>query len=96
MPGKDQVLGIVENSAFYRIPIKGKTHEPTKLTTIKITEAIHPDACPLNLSRYEGLVIVVNGHDRDGYIWEANVVEQAGPSLSSLLRKTFGFKGDKL
>ena len=94
MQSIDQVLGIVKNSAFYRISPKLDIQSPTKLTTISIIEAIHPDAMSLNLSKYEGSFIVVEGHDRDGYIWEARVVEQAGPSVSALLRKAFNIEGD--
>ncbi len=54
-----------------------------------MSAAIPPEAGELDLSLYEGKVIVVQGHDGGGWIYSASVVEVAPPLLGGFLLECY-------
>jgi hypothetical protein len=62
---------------------------PARLTQIAMQEARPPESDEINLTPYEGRAILVSGHDDGGWIYSAQVVDQAGPLLTLVTLKVF-------
>lgn len=73
----DRFVGLVKQGAFQLLwPRSGVG---IRLTGIAMQEARTPESLELNLSAYEDMVIIVEGHDGGGWIYSARVIDQAGP-----------------
>jgi hypothetical protein len=89
-----EFLGRVENGEF-RI-LEPKEH----CCTVRLTKLIKPSLLDeaaiekhkIDLSTNEGMAIMVEGAlgKEELWVYEANVVDRAGPILSALVRKIFG------
>ena len=89
-----EFLGLVENGEF-RI-LEPKEH----CCAVKLTKLIKPslpdekalEKHQVDLSEYEGMAIMVEGTIDKEELWmyEAKVIDRAGPILSAVVRKTFG------
>jgi hypothetical protein len=64
------------------------------LTRIQMQEARPPETEELNLTEYEGQAILVRGHDGGGWIYSAEVIDQAGPILTAVVQHVFGSASD--
>jgi hypothetical protein len=81
----ERLLGIVRNGEFLVLRKKGPTGNPLRLTTIMITEARAP--VQLNLTEYEGRAILVSGYTSGGFVYQANIVDRAGPIVTATIMK---------
>jgi hypothetical protein len=64
------------------------------LTRIQMQEARPPETEELNLTEHEGQAIMVRGHDGGGWIYSAEVIDQAGPILTMVVQQVFGPASD--
>jgi hypothetical protein len=90
----EKFLGIVENSRFSILMPR------PQCCTVKLTRISKPASIAeelvasheINLSEYEGKAIMVTGAlpEHKGWLYEANVIDQAGPILSEVVKETFG------
>jgi len=87
--GDEVFLGVVENGLFKLLSPCTPLGCFARLTSIFMSAAIPPEAGELNLSLYEGKVIVVQGHDGGGWIYSASLVEVAPPLLSGFLLECY-------
>lgn len=89
-----EFLGIVENGKF-------RILEPTEhCCAVRLTKLIKPSLSDegaiekhqIDLSEDEGMAIMVEGTIDKEELWmyEAKVIDSAGPILSATVRKTFG------
>jgi len=85
----EEMLGIVRDGQFYPVGVEGELVLPQRLTGIRMQEAIAPEAGELNLSRYEGRAIMIEGHGGGGWIYSAQVVDEAGPILTAVVKEVF-------
>jgi hypothetical protein len=90
----EKFLGIVENGRF-SILIPRPQCCTVKLTRISKPASIAEELVAsheINLSEYEGKAIMVTGAlpEHKGWLYEANVIDQAGPILSEVVKETFG------
>ena len=84
-----EVLGIVENKSFFSTDTKN----PMLLTTVFMQEASTPESGAIDLDQYEGQVILISYQQSDGdIVWGAEIVDVAGPILSVMVKKVFGFE----
>jgi hypothetical protein len=90
MNGEHQVLGIVRDAQFHRLPPDPSFDLPARLTRINVMEAVPPESREIDLSEYEGKAIMVAGHDQGGWIYSAEVIDEAGPILTAVVEKVFG------
>lgn len=60
-----------------------------KLTDIQMQEARPPEAGELDLTEYEGKVIMINGQDGGRWIYSASIIDAAGPILTAVVNKVF-------
>lgn len=63
------------------------------LTTVLMQEARTPESGVIDLDQYEGQVILISYQQSDGdIVWGAEIVDVAGPILSVMVKKVFGFE----
>ena len=89
MNDNDQFLGIVQNGQFQVLGPKAGLDLPVRLTSIQMQTAVLPESGELDLRAYEGQAIMVEGH-ASGWIYSAQVIDQAGPILTAVVRHVFG------
>lgn len=88
MSESEQFFGIVRKGEFY-------VFAPQHLegTTVKLTcnneESDSSESGIIDLSKFEGKIIEVNGCDSGKWIYSAKVEEEAGPVLSDFLKRVF-------
>lgn len=83
----DTLLGIVEDGAFQRLsPGEGTA----RLTRMGMQEAMPPETEEILLDDYEGRALLVGGHDIGDWIYQAEIVEAAGPILTMVVKHLFG------
>jgi hypothetical protein len=90
MNSNSQFLGIVQNGQFQPLSPKPATGGPIRLTTISMQMAQAPETGELDLAKYEGSAIMIRGRDAGGgWIYSAEVIDQAGPILTAVVQKVF-------
>jgi hypothetical protein len=87
---RNDYLGIVEIERFKLLLPESKAGTYRRLTTLASTDHQPPELHELNLSEYEGQVVLVRGAADGDWIWSAEVVEVAGLITSMLVRHLFG------
>lgn len=53
-------------------------------------ESVPPETEELNLTEYEGKAIMARGHNSGGWIYSAEVIDQADPILTAVVQQVFG------
>ena len=89
-PDNDQFLGLVQGGKFQLLSPSGLPG--VRLTRIAMQVAQSPESAELDLAAYEGQAIMVRGRDAGGWLYSAEVIDQAGPILTLLVRQVFGQK----
>lgn len=90
MNGNNKFLGIVQNGRFQRLTPEPAPAGSVRLTRISMQMAIPPESGELDLTKYEGSAIMVEGHNGGGWIYSAEVVDKAGPILTAVVQQVFG------
>lgn len=90
MNGNDQFLGIVQNGECQLLAPYSPPSGSIRLTAIPMQAAQPPETAELDLTEYEGKAIMVRGHDGGGWIYSAEVIDQAGPILTAVVQRVFG------
>ncbi|MEM8778313.1 MAG: hypothetical protein AAGF26_05460 [Cyanobacteria bacterium P01_G01_bin.49] len=83
----NRFLGIVETGKFKLLLPTSKQGLYLRLTTLPVNDSQSPESDELDLSRYEGQALMVLGYDLNGWLWSANVIDQAKPILTSVVQK---------
>ncbi len=85
-------LGLVKNR---QLQILQPDFEGTsfRLTDIQPQQAQSPESAEIDLTEYEGKVIVVQGRDAGGnWIFSAEIIDHGGPILAAMVQKLFNQK----
>ena len=90
----DKFLGLVQDGRFMILMPR------PQCCTVRLTRIVKPASIAeeltasheINLAEYEGRAIMVTGvlPERKGWLYEANVIDQAGPILTEVVKETFG------
>ena len=77
-----KILGIVKSGEFIPVWPEKSVVDFVRLTKIQMQEARSPESGELDLSKYEGQAIMVNGNGGGGgWVYNARIVDAAGPIL---------------
>jgi hypothetical protein len=79
-----QIMGLVRAGKL--VPFDQKSE--IELTTTGIVDGRGPD--PLDLTKYEGKVIMVRGMLQGATMYRAEVIDEAGPILTAIVLELFG------
>lgn len=86
----EQFLGIVREGAFEMLLPDYAPAGAVRLTKNQAQESHNPESGELDLSKLEGAAIMVVGYDDGDWIYEATIVDQAGPILTTVVDALFG------
>jgi hypothetical protein len=79
------IIGLVTDGDFFPLDKKGKEVKVTKMSMQEASEIT-----PMDLTEYEGKVIMISGHDAGDIIYNAKIIDVANPILSAIAMKVFG------
>lgn len=80
----DQIIGLIKNGKFLTVD---KT-AAVKLFTIAQVEGRPPTE--LDVAKYEGKAVMVTGDLSGDILYQAEVIDEAGPILTSVVLEIFG------
>ena len=83
------LLGLVQDGELVILAPAASAGAPARLTEISMVEAVGPESKEIDLQPYEGMSLVVHGHDGGGWIYEAEIVEQGGPLFTALVQQVY-------
>ncbi|MCM1565343.1 MAG: hypothetical protein NC238_05240 [Dehalobacter sp.] len=89
MSENKQFLGLVKKG---QLQILQPDFEGTsfRLTRMKPQQAQSPESAKIDLTEYEGKIIVVQGLDAGGnWIYSAEIIDQGGPILAAMVQMLF-------
>jgi len=92
----DKFLGLVQDGRFSILMPR------PQCCTVKLTRIARPASIAeelvasheIKLAEYEGKAIMVTGAlpERKGWLYEANVIDQASPILTEVVKETFSLR----
>jgi len=82
-------IGVVEKGRLYVLAPQRPLPIPIRLTGIQMQEARPPETQEINLKKYEGRAVIVNGHDGGGWIYRASVVDSGRLLVTALVKQVF-------
>jgi hypothetical protein len=83
------LLGLAQGGELVILAPAGSAGGAARLTQISMVEGVGPESKEIDLQDYEGMMLVVRGHDGGGWIYEAEIVEQGGPLLTALAQRVY-------
>ena len=87
-------LGIVRRGALVTLAAEmASTPASLRLTRLALDDQRAPESDELDLAPHEGLALLVRGVERNGWVYSAVVVEEAGLILSAVVRQVFDMTG---
>ena len=89
MNKKEKFLGIVENGHLQLLQSENESVTPVRLTQILRQAAQTPESGEIDLTKYEGTTIMVEGYGIGGWIFESEIIDHAGPILGVVVQKLF-------
>ncbi|MCJ7445474.1 MAG: hypothetical protein MUO26_13300 [Methanotrichaceae archaeon] len=89
----EQFLGLVKDEKLMLLVPEVRSGHIVKLTEMPIQAAINPEVQEISLRKHEGKAIMVIGKGSDDWIYSAELIDLAGPIVSTLVQKVF--KKDK-
>jgi hypothetical protein len=88
---KKLFIGIVKNGYFHLL--FPRTYCQTSLRRVTqngFQDCLPPEHGELNLVEFEASAIAVQGHDLNGWIYSAQVVDTGDPLITALVETVFG------
>ena len=90
MNANEEFLGIVQDGLFHVLTPHGGEGNVFRLTAILMQASVPVELGKLDLTRYEGQAILVQGHSGGEWIYSAQVIDHGGPILTAVVRHVFG------
>ena len=78
-------IGIVEDGKLRVVLPKPIPSGEIQFTSIGMQESVPPETGELDLAKYEGTAIAIEGHDGGGWVYSARVVDEGGPIVTALV-----------
>jgi len=85
-----KVMGLVQDGKFRLAVPSGRPGSFARLTRIPPQSSEPPEAGEIDLSEYEGSVIMVTGDDQGTWIYLAEIIDRAGPILTAVVERLSG------
>lgn len=82
-------LGIVRDNKFQPLDTDSSLDSSVRLTRIGMATAASPESEEIDLTEYEDSAIMVEGTPSAEWIYEAEIVDKAGPILTEVVQKVF-------
>jgi len=85
----DSFVGFVQQGRFLKLTPCEPVQQKVRLTCISMDTAVLAQEEGLDLTEYEGKVIVVCGHDSGGWIYSATIAEIAPPLITDFILRCY-------
>jgi hypothetical protein len=82
-------LGTVKGNKFHPWETDSSLDSSVRLTRISIVAGASPESQEIDLAEYEDSAIMVEGTPSGAWIYEAEIVDKAGPILTEVVQKVF-------
>lgn len=82
-------LGIVDSNKFQPLETDSSLDSSVRLTRISVVAGASPASDEIDLTEYDGNAIMVEGTPSGEWIFDAEVVDKAGPILTEVVRRVF-------
>lgn len=82
-------LGIVKEKRFQPFQADSSLNSSVRLTRISMVAGESPENREIDLTEYEDSAIMVEGTPSGDWIYEAEVVDKAGPILTEVVQRVF-------
>ena len=82
-------LGIVDGNKFQPLETDSSLDSSVRLTRISMVAGASPESNEIDLTEYEGTALMVEGTPSGEWIFDAEVVDKAGPILTEVVRRVF-------
>lgn len=89
MNQSSQFLGIIENGQFQLLNPPQSPGESLRFTSMSMRVSRPPESAELDLAEYEGRAVMIRGHGESGWVYSAEVIDQATPIVTELVRRAF-------
>lgn len=63
-----------------------------RLTRVGMQDSLQPENGELNIIEFEGSAIAIQGHNSDGWIYSASIIDTGDPIVTVLVHKVLGQK----
>ena len=83
-------IGIVRNGLLQLVLPRTPQPDRVRLTRTRPQDCVPPELGELNLIEYEASAIAVQGHNLDGWIYSARVVDTGDPIVTVLVESVLG------
>lgn len=87
-----QFQGIIENGKFQQLMPKPRQGKRARFTSITPQGARSPESGELRLGQYEHKAIMIEGVNQGGWVYSAQVTDNAEPILTAVVKKVFQAK----
>jgi len=85
----DSFVGFVQQGRFLKLTPCKPVQQEVRLTYMSMDTAILPQEEELDLTEYEGKVIVLCGHDGGEWIYSATIAEIASPLIADFILRCY-------
>ena len=85
----DSFVGFVQQGRFLKLTPCEPVQQEVRLTSMSMDTAILPQEEELDLTEYEGKVIVLCGHDGGEWIYSATIAEIASPLIADFILRCY-------
>lgn len=82
-------LGIVKDNKFQPLETDSSLDSSVRLTRISVVTGASPESQEIELTEYKDSAIMVEGTPSGEWIYEAEVVDKAGPILTEVVQRLF-------
>lgn len=82
-------LGIVKDNKFRPWETDSSLDSSVRLTRISVVAGTSPESQEIDLTEHEDSAIMVEGTPSGEWIYEAEIVDKAGPILTEMVQKVF-------
>lgn len=85
-----EMMGMVRNGRFKPSVPSGRLELYARLTRISPHTSQSPESGEIDIRDFEGRAIMVRGYDHGAWIYEAEIIDTAGPILSAVVERLSG------
>lgn len=90
MNSNEKFLCMVKDGKLTILLPESEAGNVVRLTEMPMQAAMPPEAQEISVKKHEGKAIMVEGRISGGWIYSTEMIDLAGPILSTLAQKVFG------
>ncbi|REL24483.1 hypothetical protein DYD21_17970 [Rhodohalobacter sp. SW132] len=89
MSQSSNFLGIIKKGQFHVLDPPQAVGKSLRFTSMSMQESRRPESAELDLKEFEGSAVLIRGHGDSGWVYSAEMIDQATPIVTELVRRVF-------